>query len=143
MMAAWPTNESGFSGSDEEDFWGKVIPASTSSRGEVAAALLLEIMPAILDNDPAQYQHGVALLNRSEVKSAEWETQSPEVLAIAETIRDEHLEPLLTSVGPGLVVVTNDEARIRRAMRAITENFNGWQAHLGDLSQDGSAAERK
>jgi predicted sugar kinase len=100
----WPLNISGMTDSYEAQFWKQRLPLHPSRTADAARAILLDLVAGICANSISTFINGLVELNRSGAKPEEWDIQATSVKNLAKTLRANGFEPMLTSVGPGMVV---------------------------------------
>jgi beta-RFAP synthase len=122
----WPISISGMTDSYEAEFWNQTLPLSPARTADAARAILLDLVAGVCTNSIATFVSGLVELNRSGAKPEEWNIQTTSVKNLAKALRANGFEPMLTSVGPGMVVFSDSPEAHPRISSILADIEDEW-----------------
>lgn len=136
VLVTYPEHLTGPSGAVESNFWGRVLPTGHERTVRAMQGVLSGVLPGLLSGDFKRFVDGLQVLAGGSTKPDEWLIQDSETLALREILVRSGSAPLLSSLGPAMVVFAERIADLRPVVPSI-EQF-GWRA---ELQRFGRAAE--
>lgn len=118
-LVAWPAEVGGLDEGADEAFWHSVLPVSDSRTQEALSSILMEVLPSVLDRCFGTFMQGMARFNQASSKPEEWSIQPECVKLKAGLLSELGFVPLLSSVGPALVVFGPSLDSLRPAAAAF------------------------
>lgn len=138
-LVAWPHHVSGLEDIEDSAFWDKTLPVSETRTDTATKSILTQIIPGVIDENFDTFNQGLRLLNQSSSKPEEWGIQPPQVLLKANQITAMGYAPLLSSVGPALVIFGSSEASLTSASALFQQDRSHWCHVISSLGGGASA----
>ncbi|OMC14944.1 hypothetical protein [Mycobacterium sp. SP-6446] len=133
-LVAWPRHVSGPQDTEDSAFWENTLPVSESRTDTATKSILTQIIPGVIDESFDTFNHGLRLLNQSSSKPEEWGIQRSPVLLQAERLTAMGHIPLLSSVGPALVVFGPSTASLQSASALFQQDRTYWCYVISSLA---------
>lgn len=138
-LVAWPRHVSGPQDTEDSAFWEKTLPVSESRTDTATKSILTRIIPGVVDEIFDTFNEGLGQLNQSSSKPEEWGIQQTPVRSQAERLTALGHIPLLSSVGPALVVFGPSAASLDSARALLEQDRRDWCYVISSLRGGGSA----
>lgn len=125
-IAAWPHALAGMSETEDEAFWERILPVSERRTDRACRAVLLDLIAGVGTGSFEIFEEGLRGLNCSGAKPEEWARQPSAVRELAGVLRDSGVEPVLSSVGPAVVVFFPTASRLAPIIDILECRNPGW-----------------
>lgn len=137
-LVLWPVRLQGLDDAADADFWSRILPIPEAQTNAMSRALLLDILAGIAAESFPVFEDGVRRINTAGAKTWEWAAQPEPVRTLAAALRGSGFEPLLSSVGPGMVVLAATTDEVMRAQAVVDLHGGGaWEAQPTHLAWNG------
>ncbi len=126
-LIAWPREMQGLDATADSGFWARVLPVPEDRTLSALSALLTDVLPAIFEPSFDDFIRGLARFNQASSKPEEWDIQPNLVRHQANLLADIGYTPLLSSVGPAIVVFGPSRDALSMAESKFNEEAGVWQ----------------